>query len=151
MSILRHTKTLFYLLLSLLIYSCGGDKSVPGAGKYGMMDSNTPQYAALQFFEHIYNDPTITQTLEYASPKMARLVQSYRINRNVQRHVLNMPFDTVEITPSAGSAGRNEFAQKASVSLFFEGTLNGEKVKDLRRIKMVRINKKWKVDEVSLE
>jgi len=115
------------------------------------MDSNTPEYAALQFFEHIYNDPTIHRTLEYASPKMARLVQSYRINRNVQRHVLNMAFDTVEIKTSAGNAGRNEFAQKASVSLFFEGTLNGEKVKDLRRIKMVRINKKWKVDEVTLE
>lgn len=116
-----------------------------------MMDDNIPEYAALQFFEHIYNDPTITQTLEYASPKMARLIKSYRINRNVQRHVLNMAFDTVEIKPNAGSAGRNEFAKEASVTLFFEGILNGDKIKDLRTIKLVRINKKWKVDEVSLE
>lgn len=150
MSLLRIAKTPFCLLLSLLIYSCGGEP-VQGGGKYGMMDDNIPEYAALQFFEHIYNDPTITQTLEYASPKMARLIKSYRINRNVQRHVLNMAFDTVEIKPNAGSAGRNEFAKEASVTLFFEGILNGDKIKDLRTIKLVRINKKWKVDEVSLE
>jgi hypothetical protein len=151
MSLSRSARTPFCLLLSLLIYSCGGDKSAQGAGKYGMMDNNLPEYAAIQFFEHIYSDPTITGTLEYASPKMARLIQSYRINRNVQRHVLNMAFDTVKIKPSAGSAGRNEFAKEASVTLFFEGTLNSENVKDLRTIKLVRINKKWKVDEVSVE
>ncbi|MFQ3237701.1 MAG: hypothetical protein ACI9C4_003292 [Paraglaciecola sp.] len=151
MSLSRSAKTPFCLLLSLLIYSCGGDKPAQGSGKYGMMDNNIPEYAALQFFEHIYRDPTITQTLKYASPKMARLIRSYRINRNVQRHVLNMAFDTVEMKPNAGNAGRNEFAKEARVTLFFEGMLNGNKVKDLRTIKLVRINKKWKVDEVSLE
>jgi hypothetical protein len=151
MLLLRAAKTPFCLLLSLLIFSCGGDKSSQSAGKYGMMDTNLPEYAAVRFFEHIYGDPTITETLQYASPKMARLIQSYRINRNVQRHVLNMAFDTVEIEPDGGSAQRTEFAEKASVTLFFEGKLNNKKVQDLRTIKLVRINKKWKVDDVSLE
>jgi hypothetical protein len=151
MSILLTAKTPFCLLLSLLVYSCGGDKSAQGSGRYGMMDNNVPQYAAIQFFEHIYDDPTITEALKYASPKMARLIQSYRINRNVQRHVLNMAFDTVEIKPHASSAGRIEFAKKARVTLYFEGKLNGDMLKDLRTVKLIRINKQWKVDEVSLE
>lgn len=135
----------------MLLVSCGGGEPVKSVGKYGTMDVNVPEYAAIQFFEHIYSDPTIAQALDYSSPKMARLIQSYRINRNVQRHVLNMSFDTVEIKPNAGNAGRNEFSKEASVSLFFEGTHNGETVKDLRTVKLVRIDQQWKVDEVSLE
>ena len=139
------------LLLSFFALNACDDTTKTGAGKYGMMDTNIPEYAAVQFFTHIYEDDNIDSALDFASPKLARLMKSYRINRNVQRHVLNMAYDKVEIKPSATNAGRNEFAKEASVALFFEGTLNGEIVKDLRTVKLVRINKAWKVDEVSVE
>ncbi|ABG41034.1 putative lipoprotein [Paraglaciecola sp. T6c] len=139
------------LLLSFFALSACDDTTKTGAGKYGMMDTNIPEYAAVQFFSHIYEDDNIEGALDFASPKMARLMKSYRINRNVQRHVLNMAYDKVEIKPNATNAGRNEFAKEASVALFFEGTLNGEIVKDLRTVKLVRIKKAWKVDEVSVE
>lgn len=138
-------------MLSLLLMSCGAEETAKSAGKYGTMDSNSPEYAAIQFFEHIYNDPTIERSLQFSSPKMARLIKSYRINHNVQRHVLNMTFDTVEIKPNAGSAGRNEFAKEVKVSMFFEGTYHGDKIRDLRTVKLIRIGQQWKVDEVSLD
>ncbi|QHJ10665.1 hypothetical protein FX988_00885 [Paraglaciecola mesophila] len=149
--ILHRSLQLFALLLTVFVISACDGPTNTGAGKYGMMDTNIPEYAAVQFFTHIYADDDLTGALEYASPKLARLMKSYRINRNVQRHVLNLTFDKVEIKPSAANAGRNEFAKEASVSLFFEGTLNGEIVKDLRQVKLIRSKSGWKVDEVSVE
>ena len=143
---LHHPLHLFVLLVSLLLISaCDGSKST-GAGKYGMMDNNIPEYAAVEFFTHIYEDKNLNGALKFASPKLSRLMKSYRINRNVQRHVLNMPYDKVEIKPKAA----NEFAKEASVSLFFEGTLNGQIIKDLRVVKLIRTKDGWKVDEVSV-
>ena len=147
---LRRPLHLLILFVSLLIISaCDGPKK-SGAGKYGMMDNNIPEYAAVEFFTHIYKDKNLDGALKFASPKLSRLMKSYRINRNVQRHVLNMPYDEVEIKPKAANAGRNEFAKEASVSLFFEGTLNGQIIKDLRVVKLIRTKDGWKVDEVSV-
>ncbi|GAC33826.1 hypothetical protein [Paraglaciecola polaris] len=146
----RRPFPLFSLLFALFMLTACDDPKSTGAGKYGMMDTNIPEYAAVQFFTHVYGDKNLDGALQFASPKLARLMKSYRINRSVQRHVLNMAFDKVEIKPGASNAGRNEFAKEASVSLFFEGTLNGEVIKDLRTVKLVRMNKGWKVDEVSV-
>lgn len=141
---------LFVLFLLLALSACGEVKKQKAAGKFGMMDENIPEYAALQFFDGIYRGQDITKALELSSPKMVRLLNSYRTNRNVQRHVLNMRYDTVEFKPHAGSAGRNEFAKEAQVTLFFEGELDGNVLKDLRVVKLVRPKNNWLVDEVSI-
>ncbi|MFT4940411.1 MAG: hypothetical protein ACI88A_003465 [Paraglaciecola sp.] len=138
------------LLVMLTACDAGGAKDQQGAGKFGMLDTNIPEYAAEQFFVHIYNDKDINGALKLSSPRMGRLLQSYRTNRNVQRHVFNMPFDKVEIKQLSGNAGRNEFAKDATVTIFFEGQLDGKILKDLRAVKLLRIDKEWKVDEVSI-
>jgi hypothetical protein len=61
-----------------------------------------------------------------------------------------MRFDKVSIQPRSRSAGRNEFAKEAQISLFFEGELDGDVLKDMRLIDLIRVGKDWKVDEVSL-
>jgi hypothetical protein len=144
-------KTSFLLCFLLVLTACGEMKEKKKEGKFGMMDKNIPEYAALQFFRHIYMDKDINGALVVSSPKMTRLLQSYRTNKNVQRHVLNMRFDEVKIEPHAGSAGRNEFAKDAQVTLFFEGTLDDNILKDMRVVNLVRPKNKWLVDEVSLE
>ncbi|MFT4994924.1 MAG: hypothetical protein ACI965_001966 [Paraglaciecola sp.] len=144
------TPPLLILLLLLVLSACSEVNEKKTAGKFGMMDENTPDYAALQFFDGIYRGKDISGALKLSSPKMGRLLQSYRTNRNVQRHVFNMPYDTVEFKPHAVSAGRKEFAKEAQVRLFFEGEINGNILKDLRVVKLVRPGKKWLVDEVSL-
>ena len=137
----------------LLLSACDKDgaKNQQGGGKFGMLDTDIPEFAAEQFFFHIYNYDDLSGALKLSSPRMERLLLSYRTNRNVQRHVLNMSFDTVEIKQLSGNAGRNEFARDAKVSIFFKGTLDGKILKDLRSVKLLRIDKKWKVDEVSLK
>jgi hypothetical protein len=145
-------KVSLLVLFSLLVLGgCGDTKEKKTAGKFGMMDENIPDYAALQFFDSIYRGKDISGALALSSPSMLRLLQSYRTNRNVQRHILNMRFDSVEFKPHAGSAGRNEFAKEAQVILFFEGQLDRKILKDLRVVKLVRPGKKWLVDAVSLD
>jgi hypothetical protein len=145
-------KVSLLVLFSLLVLGgCGDTKEKKTAGKVGMRDENIPDYAALQFFDSIYRGKDISGALALSSPSMLRLLQSYRTNRNVQRHILNMRFDSVEFKPHAGRAGRNEFAKEAQVILFFEGQLDRIILTDLRVVKLVRPGKKWLVDAVSLD
>jgi hypothetical protein len=78
------------------------------------------------------------------------LLRSYHTNKGVQNHVFNMRFDKVAIQPSTRRAGRNEFAEQSTVSLFFEGELHGNIFKDMRNVKLIKIKNDWKVDSVSL-
>ncbi len=138
------------IITALLLQACdSGTKAGEGAGKYGMMDTNTPDYAAVAFFQHIYSDDTIDAAVAMSTPRMAKLLRSYHTNRNVQRHVFDLVYDEVEIQPDTGnSIGRNEFAKSAVVTLFFTGTRYGDRYEDIRIVEMVRTNDKWLVDEI---
>ncbi|GAC14869.1 hypothetical protein [Aliiglaciecola lipolytica] len=134
--------------LALILQACDTE-SKKGAGKYGMMDTNTPDYAAVAFFEHVYNDNNLNKAIAMSSERMAKLLKSYRTNRNVQRHVFNLMYDEVEIQPDTGnSVGRNEYAESAVVTLFFTGTLHDERVEDIRVIEMLRVDGEWLVDRI---
>lgn len=145
-------KSVFVCAFVLLTLSaCNPSEPKKGGGKFGMLDSNIPDSTAVLFFEHIYQDKNLEGALKLSTPKMQRLLSSYHTNKSVQKHILNMRFDTVNIQPSTRSAGRNEFAKEAQIALFFEGELNGEVFKDMRVIELKRIDDKWKVDSVSLD
>jgi hypothetical protein len=139
------------MLLLAAMFGCDGLEKKQGLGKYGMMDPNLPEFAAVEFFDHIFHDDNLSAALKLCSPSLKRLVASYHTNRNVQRHVLNLRFDKVTITPHTGSAGRNEFSKEAKVIIFFEGELNGNILKDMRIVDLVRSGDQWKVDQVSLK
>lgn len=146
-------KRISYLVvvtLCILIQACGPQKEAgKGGGKYGMMDTNTPEFAAVRFFEHIYNDPNLDGAISMATPKLGKIIKSYHTNRNVQRHVFNLPYDEVEIQPDTGNTvGRNEFAKSAVVTIFFTGMLNNNKIEEIRVVEMVRTDKKWLVQKV---
>jgi hypothetical protein len=139
------------MLLLATFAGCDGIEKKQGLGKYGMMDSNLPEFTALEFFDHIFHDNNLDEALKLSSPSLKRLLASYHTNRNVQRHVLNLRFDQVTITPHTGSAGRNEFSKESKVIIFFEGELNGKILKDMRIVDLIRDGNEWKVDKVSLK
>jgi hypothetical protein len=135
-------------LLCLFVAACGesGPRKGEGVGKYGMMPDNTPEYTTIKFFEYLKNVPMV---LDNSSPRMARLIESYRTSKNIQRHVVNLKYDTVKIELDSGDArGRTEFADSAMVTVFFSGTFGEDKVEDLRTVELVRLNNKWKVDKI---
>ena len=150
-AMLKNVLLCICILSSLILVGCNKPPAVKadGAGKYGMMDDNTPDLAAVKFFDLIYTDNDINRALKVASPKMERLLKSYHTPRNVQRHVFNLSYDEVEITVDPGNGvGRNEFAKDAVVTLLFSGTLRGDKYEDLRVVEMIKIGTKWKVDKI---
>lgn len=143
-------KIIFILIFTVQLSACDTSPPKQGGGKFGMLDIGNPEFAAIEFFEHIYSNKGLEGAIKVSSPKMERLLRSYHSNKGVQKHVINMRFDKVTIHPKSRSAGRNEFAKDAQISLFFEGELHGDILKDLRLITLVKIGTDWKVDEVSL-
>lgn len=151
MKTLALSKILLLCFAIFALQACDTNKK-KGAGKYGMMDTNTPDYAAVAFFEYIYRDTNLNNALAMSTPRMAKILKSYHTNRNVQRHVIDLTYDEVEIQPDTGnSVGRNEFAKSAVVTLFFTGTIHGDRVEDIRIVEMVRIDGKWLVDRVQAD
>lgn len=139
------------LIFAVLLGACDKAPPKPGGGKFGMLDSGNPEFAAIEFFEQIYHAKGIEGAIKVSTPKMERLLRSYHTNKGVQKHVLNMRFDKVTIQPRSRSAGRNEFAKEAEIALFFEGDLDGEILKDMRIVDLVKVGDDWKVDAVSLD
>ena len=145
-------KNISLILIFVFIFSaCDKGASNKGSSKFGMADEGNPEFAAIEFFEHIYHKKRIEGAIKLSSPKMERLLRSYHTNKGVQKHVLNMRFDKVAIKPKTRSAGRSEFSTQMQISIFFEGELNGKIIKDLRVVDLVKINNEWKVHKVSLE
>lgn len=139
----------FSLVFMLILSGCSDVKRGEGVGKYGMMADNTPEYAAVMFMYSIYRDNDINGALALSSERMTRLINNYRTPRNVQRHVISLQYDTVEINPDTGdSVGRTEFADKAEVTLFFTGFYNEDKIDELRTVKLIKESGDWKVDEI---
>lgn len=141
----------FIFIFALLFSACEKPTSKSSSGKFGMLDSGLPEYAAVEFFDQVYHSKDIEGAIKLSTPKMERLLRSYHTNKGVQKHVLNMRFDKVTIQPSTRSAGRNEFAKDAQLSMFFEGELDGDIIKDMRVVELIKIGKDWKIDEVSVE
>lgn len=146
----KYVSVFILLITAILIQACEPQtKRGSGAGRFGMMDENTPEYAAIKFFDHLYHDKNLNGVFQFSTERLERLLKSYHTNRNVQRHVVNLSYDKVEIKHDSGnSIGRSEFAEDAVVTLFFTGTHNGDKKEDIRVVDMVKIDGKWKVTKI---
>lgn len=116
----------------------------------GEVNEGTPEYAAVAFAQALYNDADIDEALALSTDRMRRILSSYHTTRNAQRHVMNLKYDKVEIKPDGGNRiGRMQFAEKATITLFFSGSYNNERVEDLRNVHLLRQGGQWKIDRVS--
>lgn len=143
-----HRFSFLFVFILLTATACKKDDK-PGVGRYGMLDDGTPQYTAVRFMQSIYDDPNIDQALSLSTEKLGRIMKRYHSNRNVQRHVIGLMYDKVEVSPeSSDSVGRAEFSREATVHLFFTGYYGEDKVDDIRTVEMVKVDGEWRVDEV---
>ncbi|MFC3095608.1 hypothetical protein DRW07_08180 [Alteromonas sediminis] len=141
-------KFCFLLILTLSVSACKKEEQL-GVGRYGMLDDGTPQYTAVRFMQSLYHDENIDNVLALSSERMKRVLKRYHTNRNVQRHVMNLMYDTVEVSPEGSDGvGRSEFSKEATVILFFSGHYNEDKIDDIRTIEMVKVDGDWKVDRI---
>lgn len=139
---------LWIIVLLTLLSGCNQEKG-ENLGRYGMLDEGTPEYTAVIFLQSIYEGENVDTAIKVSTESLARIINRYRTNRNVQRHLLNLRYDTVEIKPqSANRVGRSEFAEKATITVFLSGMLEDDKIEDIRSLDLVRENGDWKVARI---
>ena len=124
--------------------ACGDDNG--GGFKSSIED---PEEVAIAFMTSIYKDNDLNNAMSMSTPKLAKLLNRYRTNRNAQKNLVGQIYDQVNITPdSDGRATRREFAKQTSITLILDGQFNRDKIVELRRLNMIRDGKEWQVDAV---
>lgn len=137
-----------FIAFSLLFLSACEEKEV-GIGRYGMLDESTPEYSAVTFLQSVYEGDNLDVAIDLSTERLARILKKYHTNRNVQRHLLNLKYDSVVITPqSADRVGRTEFAEKATITVFLSGMYDDDKIEDIRSLDLVNEGGKWKVARI---
>lgn len=121
-----------------------------GGGRYGMMSSDSADVAALKFFDAIYNENDMGTALHYATDRMDKLLKSYHTPRAVARHIINLRYEgQVKMEIDAGdNVGRQEFATRQRVSIYFSGHYQGDLIDELRTVQMIREKGEWRVDSI---
>lgn len=147
--LMRSFRLRFYaIMFSVLCLAACGEKE-EGMGRYGMLADSTPEYSAVTFLKSVYEDDNLDVAISLSSDRLARILTNYHSNRNVQRHLLNLKYDTVIITPQSGnSVGRSEFSEKATVTVFLSGMYDDDKIEDLRSLDLIKEDGMWKVSQI---
>lgn len=134
----------FILLITItLLSACGG-----GSGGDIKDAGNTPEYAAQRFFYAIFIDKDMETVQKYATPKLKRLLKGYGSINGIKRNMLNMNFDTVEISIERTGNLRENYGDTATLTLIFNGMYNGNKVSDFRDVKLEKKGVSWLVAKV---
>ncbi len=150
MKLLTHLLILIFLSISALS-GCSSEEEVMTVDKKGGdINVNSPEYAAIKFFEHIYNDDNINGALPYCSESLQRMITRYHTNRNVQRHVLNLPYDTVSMEVRGGESRFEQISGKRStIVLYFSGLLHGKKIDEIRKVELSSRSGSWKIQRIT--
>ena len=108
-----------------------------------------PELVTIAFFDALYNQKDINKAASVCSPKLARIIKHYKSPRAVGRHLFNMSYDKVAVSPDdSGVKVREQFKDKAVIIVFFDGTYNDERLKDVKKISLVQIDDKWVIDKI---
>ncbi|NTS78880.1 hypothetical protein HR060_18725 [Catenovulum sp. SM1970] len=141
-------KPVFVLYICILALSACGKSETEKAQEDG------PYEVAFAFFDALYNQKNLDQALKYTTPRTARIMQHYKTSKAVQRHILNMKYDEVNIVVNkdtrSGSV-RLDSATKANVDVMFDGTYDGRVLRDMKTVEMVKQKGVWKVDEIKAD
>lgn len=144
-SIMKNVLLIFALLSSCLMLGCGSEESPQG-------EKNTPGNTATLYFDALYNQNDLNQAMEYATPKMARIMKSYGTANQFARNLINMQYDKVVIEVDMTNMSlREQYGDKANINLIFTGYFNGKKVDDMRSVKMIRKKGNWYIEKINAD
>lgn len=133
-----------YILLCLVIFltACSEKKEITTI--------DDPELVAVAFFDALYNEKNVKKAALVCSPKFARIILSYRSPQAVARHVFNMSFDKVIIKPDdSGVKVREQFKDNATITLYFDGTYQDDKLKDVKQLSMIQDSDgHWVIDKL---
>ncbi len=134
-------KTLFIMLASITIISCGGG------------DDNSkkmPEEIAFEFVDAVYNKKDLELIKGHSTDKLAKLASHYRSIKSIQRHLMSLRLDaaTIQITDVGGDFFRKS-KKDTKVELHIRGEREGGIVADDRFLTLTWQDNRWKVAKVS--
>jgi len=135
---------LFLILFPLLLLLSACDqKDQP------ISEIENPEKVAVAFFHALYNEKDVQKAATVCSPKLARVILHYKSPQAVARHIFNMSYDQVEISPDdTGVKVREQFKDKAVITIYFNGIYNEDRLKDVKRLSLVQIDDRWVIDKI---
>jgi len=115
----------------------------------GIEPEEAAEDVAVAFFDSIYNQKNIKEATALCTPNFANQVTKYITAKNVARRLFNMSFDSVKIDAALGDIKmREEFKNSGRLTMLFTGNRYGKIYKELKRIKLVKKENKWFVDQL---
>ena len=131
------------LSLVLLLSACSE------GNKDKISDVENPEVVAIAFFDALYNEKNIKKAASVCSPQLSRIILHYKSTNAVARHLFNMSYDKVEITPDdSGVKVREQFKNSAAITVFFDGYYHDDHIKDVKRLSLIQIDNKWVIDKI---
>ncbi|WP_215398519.1 hypothetical protein [Rheinheimera oceanensis] len=139
-------KLRWILPLLLLLVACS--ESTPKVNaQWG-----TPEYIATQFFNALYNEKDLEKAKQLSTPEYAALMESYGSVRQVNRTLMNMSFDSVEVRVNrSGGNLREQYENEAKIAILLTGPHDGKQVDELRVVEIVKHNSRWVVKSVQVD
>jgi hypothetical protein len=138
---MKRSRHFLLTLLFTLLVGCGGEKEITKI--------DNPEDVAIAFFDALYNQKDVKKAASVCSPQLARIIHHYKSPTAVGRHLFNMSFESVKITPDdAGVKVRKQFKDDATITLYFEGIYNENKLKDIKKIHLVQYKGMWVIDKI---
>lgn len=136
-----YLKTCFLSLLLFLVACIDNNKDINKI--------EDPELVTVAFFNAIYNERDIKKAASVCNPKLARILMHYKSPSAVGRHLFNMSFDKVVVSPDdSGVKIREQFKDKAVITVYFEGTYQENIVKDVKRLSLVQSGDRWVINKI---
>ncbi|ARD46431.1 hypothetical protein [Colwellia sp. PAMC 21821] len=138
-----HYIKFIFLGLTLLLFGCNE------VDKNKINNVDNPEVVAIEFFNALYNEQNIKKAASVCSPKLSRIILHYKSPKAVARHLFNMSYDKVEITPDdSGIKVREQFNSSAIITVYFDGYYQDNRLKDVKRLSLVQVDDKWVIDKI---
>ena len=119
------------------------------ADKNKISNVDNPEVVAIEFFNALYNEQNIKKAASVCSPKLSRIILHYKSPKAVARHLFNMSYDKVEITPDdSGIKVREQFNSSAIITVYFDGYYQDDRLKDVKRLSLIQVDNKWIIDKI---
>lgn len=119
-----------------------------GEDRESITSINNPELVTIAFFNAIYNENNLEKAASVCSPKLARILLHYKSSKAVGRHLFNMSYDKVTVTPEdSGVKVREQFQDAAIIIVYFDGTYFNERIKDVKSVYLVQVNGKWIIEK----
>jgi hypothetical protein len=132
----------FVLAVSFMLMSCNDKEKA-------ITSIDNPELVTVAFFDALYNEKNVKKAALVCSPQLSRIILHYRSAKAVGRHLFNMSYDKVIITPdSSGVKVREQFKEKATITVYFEGYYQDELIKDVKRVSLIQKNGKWIINKL---